>query len=149
MNTLNSLSNKSGAKHYNLFVCALTLGSSLRREYGPQSAICISTAAASGALPPAATGNTQACEKQIPRVVRDDKSAYGSARWGRAMLAPYKGKSGERSERFFLHFLAKQGFLVFGRLFPLVGNDARHRGRQTGISCAAASFHAFVQFLFA
>jgi len=53
-----------------------------------------------------------------------------------------------RSE-LFSDFLAKQVFPVLGPLRPLVGNDAGYCGRQTGISRAAASFHAFVQFLFA
>ncbi len=65
------------------------------------------------------------------------------------MLDPNKSKSRHGRERFLLQFLVQQVFPVLGRLFPFVGDDARHRGRQTGISRPAAGLHAFVQYLFA
>jgi len=65
------------------------------------------------------------------------------------VLDPYKSKSGHGSERLLLQFFLKQVFPVLGRLFPLVRDDAGCRWRQSRVSRAAASFDAFVQFLFA
>jgi hypothetical protein len=70
-------------------------------------------------------------------------------RWGRAVFDPYKSKGGQGSEQLLLQFFLKQVVLVFGRLSPLVCDDAGHRGSQAGLSRAAAGFHALVQFLFA